>query len=761
MNVYKYLKQLIVTFLFIMPILEALPFAYVATTNPPGVLKIDVATNTIVPLPSPPSADSGFYDIAVDQNNLVAAVTDYTNNSLYLYRVLFPTGVLPPITNGIGMNPAGVAFVPHQDFSTAFYAVIANAGDQSFSVLQGLTATQYTLAYTGIKRPNFVAIAPDGQTAYITDAGDGSSGSLAVYPIDIRNLNAPVPLAPIPIPNSSAGRLSGIAITSDSQTAYVINVSDTSVYVINNLKTNPTVSPTGINLNTGILFPATNSYQIVLSSDNTTAYVTNSGSPFVGPTITMITGLPTTPTPISYPIAEALSLPLGLAITPDNQHVYIAVEVSPDMTIFNTGSLHTTTLTINRPSTSVGMSLVPNPPTSVQGCSVETLSNLSNIITWSPPQTGALVQHYNIYRGTVSPSNLIAQVSSFPLEYIDINPPLQAQYTYNITSVSLVNIPSPSTATYAESQPASITLTSGDCSILPPSSITGCASPMLNDWVNTISWSPPTSGVNPTAYQIYRDGTLINTVPSNELSYQDSYLTPDIPYTYAVYSLFANVPSYQAATITIYPYDLCHPAMFPPSSIQGCAMQEGNTVTNIITWTPPAYGPMPTEYQIFRDPSLYDLVATVPSYQLSYEDTNLNPSMTYSYYIISVDQYGDVSDPIGITITQSCSPTPSDPTNAIGTIRSNTFLNKTECVFTMTWTPSTSANVASYNIYNGTTLVANIPATSPSTFITLLSKGNNGKNYSITAVNSNGAESDHVPVIIQCPPQKCKGVKKC
>jgi len=194
-------------------------------------------------------------------------------------------------------------------------------------------------------------------------------------------------------------------------------------------------------------------------------------------------------------------------------------------------------------------------------------------------------------------------------------------------------------------------------------------------------------------------------------------------------------------------------------------MQEGNTVTNIITWTPPYQGPMPTEYQIFRDPSLYDLVATVPSYQLSYEDTNLNPSMTYSYYIISVDQYGDVSNSIGITITESCSyptpPTPSDPTNAIGTIRSNNFLNKTECVLTMTWTPSTSANVASYNIYNGTTLVANIPSTAPSTFKTLLSKGNNGQNYSITAVNSNGLESDHVPVIIQCPPRKCKRVKKC
>jgi hypothetical protein len=381
------------------------------------------------------------------------------------------------------------------------------------------------------------------------------------------------------------------------------------------------------------------------------------------------------------------------------------------------------------------------------------LNDWVNTISWTPPTSGLSPTAYEIYRD----GTLISTVPSTQLSYEDSYLTPNIPYTYSVYSVN-AGIPS--------YQAATITISPYDlCHPEPPSSITGCASPMLNDWVNTISWTPPTSGSSPTAYQIYRDGTLISTVPSTQLSYEDSYLTPNIPYTYSVYSVNAGIPSYQAATITIYPYDLCYPAILPPSSIQGCAMQEGNTITNIITWTPPYQGPMPTEYQIFRDPSLYDLVATVPSYQLSYEDTNLNPSMTYSYYIISVDQYGDVSNPIGITITESCSyptpPTPSDPTNAIGTIRSNNFLNKTECVLTMTWTPSTSSNVVSYNIYNGTTLVANILSTAPSTFTTLLSKGNNGQNYSITAVNSNGLESDHVPVIIQCPPRKCKRVKKC
>jgi YVTN family beta-propeller protein len=83
-----------------------------------------------------------------------------------------------------------------------------------------------------------------------------------------------------------------------------------------------------------------------------------------------------------------------------------------------------------------------------------------------------------------------------------------------------------------------------------------------------------------------------------------------------------------------------------------------------------------------------------------------------------------------------------------GTIRNNVFLDKTERILIITWTASTDTSIVSYNIYNGTTIVGNVLATAPLTFNALLANGDNGQNFSITAVDSNGVEGSHTPVIV-------------
>ena len=76
---------------------------------------------------------------------------------------------------------------------------------------------------------------------------------------------------------------------------------------------------------------------------------------------------------------------------------------------------------------------------------------------------------------------------------------------------------------------------------------------------------------------------------------------------------------------------------------------------NKITFSAPISTFVPTSYQIYRDAALTDLVATVPANgNLCFKDHNRICNATDTYYIVSVDQFGDLSFPAVIIPTQNC-----------------------------------------------------------------------------------------------------------
>ena len=107
---------------------------------------------------------------------------------------------------------------------------------------------------------------------------------------------------------------------------------------------------------------------------------------------------------------------------------------------------------------------------------------------------------------------------------------------------------------------------------------------------------------------------------------------------------------------------------------------------------------------------------------------------------IDISAYGR---PFSLAITFTAA-----PTNVIGIRKCNQFLDKTERILMITWSASTTPNVTAYNIYNGTTLVGTVPATSSLAFNAYIPKGDNGDNFSVSAVSSLGGESALVPVVI-------------
>ncbi|MBA3721428.1 MAG: IPT/TIG domain-containing protein [Parachlamydiaceae bacterium] len=92
-------------------------------------------------------------------------------------------------------------------------------------------------------------------------------------------------------------------------------------------------------------------------------------------------------------------------------------------------------------------------------------------------------------------------------------------------------------------------------------------------------------------------------------------------------------------------------------------------------------------------------------------------------------------------------PPPLPPSNFIGVIKKNKFLNNTECVLKSKWEASASTNVVLYRIYEKGKVVKEVSAISPLVFKTCLPNCS-GKGFEIAAVSADNLESIHLKIKI-------------
>jgi hypothetical protein len=124
-----------------------------------------------------------------------------------------------------------------------------------------------------------------------------------------------------------------------------------------------------------------------------------------------------------------------------------------------------------------------------------------------------------------------------------------------------------------------------------------------------------------------------------------------------------------------------------------------NSVTAVHgTWIVPTLQPptgnTPVAYQIYRDASLTQLVTTVPaSGILQYDDHDRNPNVSYTYYIVSIDQTGSPSYPASTIVPAANSrvlqgpagQSVDGPVNFYGTPQQNIFINAIDYYNHLTW----------------------------------------------------------------------------
>lgn len=149
-------------------------------------------------------------------------------------------------------------------------------------------------------------------------------------------------------------------------------------------------------------------------------------------------------------------------------------------------------------------------------------------------------------------------------------------------------------------------------------------------------------------------------------------------------------------------------------------------------------------YDIYRGPTLLATVAGT-----SYNASGLTQATQYTFTVKAKDAANNIATGTATTLTTSSS---SDTTPPID-VTNLTTANITQSGLTLNWTASVSGDVASYDIYNGSTFLANVTATtynvnglSASTAYTFLVKakdasGNAAAGTSVGATTSTPADT--------------------
>ena len=132
-----------------------------------------------------------------------------------------------------------------------------------------------------------------------------------------------------------------------------------------------------------------------------------------------------------------------------------------------------------------------------------------------------------------------------------------------------------------------------------------------------------------------------------------------------------------------------------------------------------------------------EITVTVPAGSGAVDVTVVTPFGTTP--IVPAGQY---------TYIEAPPPAPLPPSNFIGVVKKNKFLNKTEYELRAQWDASPSTDVILYRIYKNGHLVDEVLAGSPLVFVTCVDSRNAAKKYQIVAVNSDNLESTPVSIRI-------------
>ena len=294
----KVLGITVLTFLMLVSIAGASPFAYITNSESNSVSVIDATTNkvtTTIPVGSNPIG------VAINPNGTKVYVVNARSSDV---------SVIDTATNSVvatvraGNFPQGIVVSPNGK-----KVYVTNRDSNNVFVIDTSTNTFVSTLNTG-KSPAGVAVSPDGKKLYVTNYEDNT---VSIFDTTTKTV----------ITTISVGRgPKEISVTPDGTRVYVANSDSESISVID----------TATNSVTNTVMVGGVPSGVAVTPDGKKVYVTNNDEYFS--TISVIDTV-TNKITAAIPVGSS---PVGIAVTPDGKKVYVAISFYNTVSVIDTAT---------------------------------------------------------------------------------------------------------------------------------------------------------------------------------------------------------------------------------------------------------------------------------------------------------------------------------------------------------------------------------------------------------------------------------------
>ena len=240
----------------------------------------------------------------------------------------------------------------------------------------------------------------------------------------------------------------------------------------------------------------------------------------------------------------------------------------------------------------------------------------------------------------------------------------------------------------------------------------------------TLSWVPNTAEYDTNGYRVLRDDVAVTGLLAgrNTAGWTDTAVVNDHTYAYAVQTsdTSGNWSASSAPAVSATPTDLT-----PPAAPTGLVGGRGDGRAGL-SWTANTETDL-ASYRVLRDGVE---VATVTG--TTYLDPGLVNDRTYSYTLVAVDGHGNRSAPsAAVPVTPTDLTPPAAPTG-LTAVRGDGQV-------TLTWTPNTETDLASYRVLRDGAEVATV--TGATTYTDTALVNDTPYRYTLAAVDTHGNRS--------------------
>jgi parallel beta-helix repeat protein len=259
------------------------------------------------------------------------------------------------------------------------------------------------------------------------------------------------------------------------------------------------------------------------------------------------------------------------------------------------------------------------PPTVPSGVTATAISNTQIDLVWAASTDNIGVTGYSVYRNHVLAGTTPGTVWS------DTGLTPGTLYSYNVAAFDA--------AGNASAQSATVSTTTRNVDLTPPSSPAGLTARAASSSQIDLSWTPSTDNVGVSGYRVYRNGSLVANVTA--ASWSDTGLAPATVYAYCVtaYDATGNV-SLQSGLVSVQ----TNPDTTPPTTPAALRATVVSATQVNLSWSASTDNVGVAGYRIYRGGSL--LGSTTAT---SYVDAGLVPSTAYSYSVVAYDVAGNTS----------------------------------------------------------------------------------------------------------------------